>query len=381
MPTKDYYKILGVEKGASADEIKSAYRRLAKQYHPDLHPGDNDAAEKFKEINEAYSVVGDAEKRAKYDRGELDSDMGGAGYNPFGGKSGFTATGFDDIFDMFSDAFGFGGGTRRRSAASSVGSDITYRVELTFMEAVLGCTKPITFSRMEKCPSCGGSGAKDPSHIKPCDKCGGSGQLRRVQNTIFGQQVTVVPCDKCGGRGRIVTDACKTCGGKGAVMKNKVMNVTIPAGVENGSVLQLTGEGNAPAGGSGRNGNLLLEISVKPSALFKRDGYNLYTTVPISYYTAVCGGQIEIPSPEGVFIYNLSEGTANGETLRFRGKGVRSQRGVAGDLFVTVSVEVPKGVSRAQKRALEQFEGDNNLKNYSKRKAFLDEIAKTYPKK
>ncbi len=381
MPTKDYYKILGVEKTASQDEIKSAYRRLAKQYHPDLHPGDNDAAEKFKEINEAYSIVGDPDKRGKYDRGEMDMDAAG-GFNPFGGGgSGFTATGFDDIFDMFSDAFGFGGRTRRRGAQSSVGGDITYRVELTFMESILGCTKPITFSRLEKCPTCNGTGAKDSSHIKTCDKCGGSGQVRRVQNTIFGQQISVGACDKCGGTGHIITDSCKTCGGRGVINKNKVINVTIPAGVENGSVLQLTGEGNAPIGGNGRNGNLLLEFSVRPSALFKRDGYNLYVIVPVSFLTAVCGGQIEIPAPDGVFIHNLAEGTANGETLRFRGKGIHSPRGAVGDLFATINVEVPKGITRGQKKALEQFENDNTLKNYSKRRAFLDEIARTYPKK
>ncbi len=381
MPTKDYYKILGVDKTASQDDIKSAYRRLAKQYHPDLHPGDNAAAEKFKEINEAYSVVGDPDKRGKYDRGEM--DMGGAGFNPFnGGSGGFTATGFDDIFDMFSDAFGFGGSrSRRRGASSAVGSDITYRIELSFMESVLGCTKPVNFSRLEKCPACKGTGAKDDAHVKVCDKCGGSGQVRHVQNTIFGQQITVGACDKCGGTGKVVTEACKTCGGKGVVTKNKVINVTVPAGVENGSVLQLTGEGNAPRNGNGRNGNLLLEFSVKPSALFKRDGYDLYVTVPVSYLTAVCGGQIEIPAPDGVFIHNLGEGTANGETLRFRGRGVRTQRGAVGDLFATISVEVPKGITRGQKKALEQFESDNTLKNYSKRRAFLDEIAKTYPKK
>ncbi len=382
MPTKDYYKILGVEKTATADEIKSAYRRLAKQYHPDLHPGDNAAAEKFKEVNEAYSVVGDPDKRGKYDRGEMDMGAGGAGFNPFGGGAGgFTATGFDDIFDMFSDAFGFGGKTRRRSSQAAVGSDITYQIELTFMESILGCTKPITFSRLEKCPTCHGTGAKDEAHLKTCDKCGGSGQVRHVQNTIFGQQITVGACDKCGGTGKIVTETCKACGGKGVITKNKVINVTIPAGVENGSVLQLTGEGNAPRSGNGRNGNLLLEFSVKPSALFRREGYNLYVTVPVSYLTAVCGGQIEVPAPDGVFVHNLPEGTSNGETLRFRGKGIRTPRGAVGDLFVTVSVEVPKGITRGQKKALEQFESDNSLKNYSKRRAFLDEIAKTYPQK
>lgn len=375
MPVKDYYKTLGVDKSASQDEIKSAYRKLAKQYHPDLHPGDDASAEKFKEINEAYSVVGDADKRAKYDRGEMDMD--GAGYNPFGG-GGFTATGFDDIFDMFSDAFGFRSSSRRRSAQSSVGSDIACRIELTFMEAILGCQKPVNFSRVEKCPSCHGSGAKDDAHLKTCDKCGGSGQVRRVQNTIFGQQVTVGACDKCGGSGKIVTEHCKSCGGKGVVNKNKVINVSIPAGVENGAILQLAGEGNAARGQGGRNGNLLLEISVRPSAIFKRDNFNLHVTVPVSFTTAVCGGQIEIPAPDGVFIHNLKEGTANGEVLRFRGKGIKTARGVTGDLYATISVEVPTNLSRSQKKALEEFENDCSIKNYSKKKAYLDEIAKLY---
>lgn len=379
MPQKDYYKTLGVEKNASQDEIKSAYRKLAKQYHPDLHPNDAAAAEKFKEVNEAYSVVGDPDKRGKYDRGEFDIGQGSAGYNPFG-QGGFSASGFDDIFDMFSGAFGFGGSSSRRRQQSSVGSDITYTVELTFMESVLGCKKPINFTRIERCPACGGSGAKDDKSLKTCDKCGGSGQVRQVHNTIFGQQITVGPCDKCGGSGKIVTDPCKACGGKGVVKKNKVINVTIPAGVENGAVLQLAGEGNAPKGKGGRAGNLLLVMSVKPSKLFKRESYDLYVTVPVSFLTATCGGEIEIPAPDGVFIHKLAEGTQNNETLRFRGKGIRTARGLTGDLYVTVSVEVPKNISRSQRRALEDFERDCSVKNYSKKKEYLDELSKLYNK-
>lgn len=379
MPTKDYYKILGVEKTATADEIKSAYRKLAKQYHPDLHPDDKEAAETFKEINEAYSVLGDADKRGKYDRGEMDD---GAGFNPFGQGGAYTsASGFDDIFDMFSDAFGFGGRSRRRASSTTVGTDIKQKVELTFMESILGCKRRITFSRVEKCAKCGGTGAKDDQHYVTCDKCGGSGQVRRVQNTIFGQQISVGACDKCGGTGKIVTEACSECGGKGLVTKNKVINITIPAGSENGSVLQLAGEGNAARGKGGVNGNLLLVLSVKPSKLFERQGCDLFVTVPVSYTTATCGGEIEVPAPDGVFIHKLPEGTKNGEQLRFRGKGVRSPRGAAGDLHVTVSVEVPKGLSRSQKKALEDFERDCTLKNYPQRKEFLDEIQKTYADK
>ena len=377
MAKKDYYEILGVSSSATQDEIKSAYRKLAKQYHPDLHPGDEAAAEKFKQVNEAYSVVGDPDKRQRYDRGEMDMD-GQGGFNPFSG-GGFTATGFDDIFDMFGSAFGFGGGSRRRSQTSA-GSDIQYSIELTFMESILGCKKQISFTRVEKCPTCGGSGAKDENSLRTCDKCGGTGQVRRVQNTIFGQQISVGACDKCGGRGKIVTDTCKACGGRGTINKNRVLNVTIPAGVENGAVLQPSGEGNASRGG-GRNGNLLLVISVKPSKIFERENLDLFVTVPVTFKTAVCGGEIEVPSPEGMFTTKIAEGTPNGDVLRFRGKGVRSARGLTGDLYVTIEVEVPKGLTRAQRRALDEFERDSSLKNYSKRKAFLDEVSKLFKDK
>ena len=377
MARKDYYEILGVSSSATQDEIKSAYRKLAKQYHPDLHPGDEAAAEKFKQVNEAYSIVGDPDKRQRYDRGEMDMD-GQGGFNPFGG-GGFTATGFDDIFDMFSGAFGFGGGSRRRSQTSA-GSDIQYTLELTFMESIMGCKKPVSFTRVEKCPTCGGTGAKDENSIRTCDKCGGSGQVRRIQNTIFGQQVSIGACDKCGGRGTIVIDNCKTCGGRGTVNKNKVLNVTIPAGVEDGAVLQLSGEGNASRTG-GRNGNLLLVISVKPSKIFQRENFDLFVTVPVSFKTAVCGGEIEIPAPDGMFTAKIAEGTPNGEVLRFRGRGVRTARGISGDLYVTIEVEVPKSVTRAQRRAIDEFERDNSLKNNPKRKAFLDEVAKLYNNK
>lgn len=383
MAVKDYYKVLGVDKSASQDEIKSAYRKLAKQYHPDLHPGDEAAAEKFKEINEAYSVVGDADKRAKYDRGEMDDQFGGgAGFNPFGGQGGFSASGFDDLFNMFTGGFGFGGGSRGGRKAQQAGSDVTVNVELTFMEAVLGCKKSIKFSRVEKCKTCGGTGAKDDSCVKTCDKCNGSGQVRQTYTTVFGQQTVIGQCDKCNGTGTIVTDTCKTCGGKGVSSVSRTIDVTIPAGVEDGTVLQLSGEGNAARGKNSVNGNLLLVVSVKPSKLFKRDGMDLFVTVPVTFQTAACGGEIEIPSPDGVFIHKLGEGTVNGDTLRFRGKGVKGRRGTlsAGDLYATIEVEVPKTLTKAQKKALEDFERDATARSYPKRKAYLDEVATLYKK-
>ncbi len=383
MAVKDYYKVLGVDKSASQDEIKSAYRKLAKQYHPDLHPGDEAAAEKFKEINEAYSVVGDADKRAKYDRGEMDDQFGGgSGFNPFGGQGGFSASGFDDLFNMFTGGFGFGGGSRGGRKAQQAGSDVTVNVELTFMEAVLGCKKSIKFSRVEKCKTCGGTGAKDDSCVKTCDKCNGSGQVRQTYTTVFGQQTVIGQCDKCHGTGTIVTDTCKTCGGKGVSSVSRTIDVTIPAGVEDGTVLQLSGEGNAARGKNSVNGNLLLVVSVKPSKLFKRDGMDLFVTVPVTFQTAACGGEIEIPSPDGVFIHKLGEGTVNGDTLRFRGKGVKGRRGTlsAGDLYATIEVEVPKTLTKAQKKALEDFERDATARSYPKRKAYLDEVATLYKK-
>lgn len=383
MAVKDYYKVLGVDKSASQDEIKSAYRKLAKQYHPDLHPGDEAAAEKFKEINEAYSVVGDADKRAKYDRGEMDDQFGGgSGFNPFGGQGGFSASGFDDLFNMFTGGFGFGGGSRGGRKAQQAGSDVTVNVELTFMEAVLGCKKSIKFSRVEKCKTCGGTGAKDDSCVKTCDKCNGSGQVRQTYTTVFGQQTVIGQCDKCNGTGTIVTDTCKTCGGKGVGSVSRTIDVTIPAGVEDGTVLQLSGEGNAARGKNSVNGNLLLVVSVKPSKLFKRDGMDLFVTVPVTFQTAACGGEIEIPSPDGVFIHKLGEGTVNGDTLRFRGKGVKGRRGTlsAGDLYATIEVEVPKTLTKAQKKALEDFERDSTARSYPKRKAYLDEVATLYKK-
>ncbi len=376
MPAKDYYGALGVDKGASEAEIKSAYRKLAKKYHPDLNPGNSEAAEKFKEANEAYSVVGDADKRARYDRGEYDmGNMGGGGGNPF---EGFSASGFDDIFDMFSGMMG-GGSRRSRQTAQTVGSDITHTISLTFMEAIHGCSKSISFNRVEKCPTCNGSGAKDTNSIKTCSKCGGSGQVKYVQNTIFGQQVSVGRCDKCGGTGKVVTDNCKTCNGKGVVSKSKTMKITIPAGVEEGSVLQLAGEGNS-AKGAVRNGSLLLVLRVEDSKIFQRDNLNLYVNVPVSFVTASLGGEIQVPGADGVFVHKLSESTTNGETIRFRGKGVRTSRGATGDLYATVVVEVPRNISRAQRKAIQELNSEINSKNYPKQKQFGDEISSMYIK-
>lgn len=376
MPSKDYYKTLGIDKNATESDIKSAYRKMAKQYHPDLNPDNPQAAEKFKEVNEAYEVLSDKEKRARYDRGEMDFDGANyGGFNPFGG-GGFSAGGFDDIFDIFSNFMG--GGSRRGSSAAQNGSDITYKTKLSFLESCKGCVREISFSRMEKCPTCNGSGAKDEKSSKVCDKCKGSGQVQFVKDTIFGRSVSVKQCDACGGTGRIITDKCKDCRGTGLVNKKKVISVHIPPGVENGQVLTLRNQGNASRYPNGFNGNVLLVIEVEPSTVLKRENLDLYVEVPISYSLAVRGGEIEVPTLNGKYIHKIPEGTKNNEVFRLRGMGIRNERGSLGDLYVKVVVEVPKSVSKADKDAILEFEKNMSMRNYPNQQKYNEEITKLY---
>lgn len=367
MAKKDYYAILGVEKTATEDQIKSAYRQKAKQYHPDLHPNDKECAEKFKECNEAYEVLGNPENRRKYDSGEMDFE----GFQFGQGMGG----GFDDIFNIF-DTF-MGGGSRSRTTTQQTGSDVTQTINLTFMEAVKGVKKEIEFVRQEKCPDCNGSGAHSPDDFKTCDKCNGSGRVQRVMNTIFGRQVTVGTCDKCNGTGKIISKPCKTCNGRGVVQKRKKMTVTIPAGVDNGSILSVSGQGNASKSTNGVAGNLLLVINVENSPIFEREDLNLYTKVPISYFTAVNGGEVEIFTPDGIEIHKVEEGTKNGEIFRLRGKGIKISKRT-GDLIVKLVVEVPRHVNKKEKATLEKFENSLDLKNYPERKEYLENIRKLY---
>ena len=373
MPSKDYYKILGVDKNASDSDIKSAYRNMAKKYHPDLNPNNTEAAEKFKECNEAYEILSDKDKRARYDRGEMDFDGNYGGFNPFGGGGGFG--GFGDIFDMFSD---FMGGSGRRENVAQAGSDITYRLNLTFLEACKGCTKEISFSRMEKCHKCKGTGAKDEKSSKVCDKCKGTGRVQYVKNTIFGQSVSVGQCNTCGGTGRIVTDKCKECKGTGLENKKKVITVTIPAGVENGQVLTLRNEGNASKFANGINGNVLIVVAVEPSNILSRENLDLFVEVPVSYSLAVRGGEIEVPTLNGKYIHKIPEGTKNNEVFRLRGMGIKSRRGIAGDLYVKVVIEVPKSVSKHEKEAILEFERKLSMKNYPEQQKYNEEITKLY---
>lgn len=375
MPSKDYYKILGVDKNAGESDIKAAYRKLAKQYHPDLNPNNPEAAEKFKECNEAYEVLSDKDKRARYDRGEMDFDGNYGGFNPFGGGGFSAGGGFDDIFDIFSN---FMGGNGRRESATPGGSDITYKVNLTFLESCKGCSKEISFSRMEKCPACKGSGAKDEKSSKVCDKCHGTGKVQFVRDTLFGRSVSVKPCDACGGTGRIITDKCKECKGSGLVSKKKVISINIPAGVENGQVLTLRNEGNASRFPNGVNGNVLIVVAVEPSKILRRENLDLYVEVPVSYSLAVRGGEIEVPTLNGKYVHKIPEGTKNNEVFRLRGMGIKNRRGVSGDLYVQVVIEVPRSVSKQDKEALLQFEANMSMKNYPNQQKYNEEITKLY---
>mgnify|MGYP000977372043 CR=1 FL=1 len=368
MAKKDYYAILGVDKNATADDIKAAYRKKAKLYHPDLHPNDKSAAEKFKDCNEAYEVLGNEENRRKYDSGEMDFE----GFQFSGGMP----HGFEDIFDSI---FGSFMGSRTARSAAPVGSDVTQTVDLTFMDAAKGASKEITFYRQEKCAACSGNGAASSADLKNCDKCGGKGRVQYVTNSIFGRQMTIGTCDKCGGSGKIISNPCKTCNGRGVVSKKKALTINIPAGVENGAILSITGQGHASKAAEGINGNLLLVINVATSPVFKRDGLNLYVEAPVSYAVAVNGGDIEIPTLNGVEIQRINEGTANGEVFRLRSKGIKTSRR-AGDLFIKVVVEVPIGVSKKDKKALEELENSLSLKNYPRRKLYLDNLNKAFNK-
>ena len=374
MPAKDYYAILGVSKDATEADVKSAYRNLAKKYHPDLNPNNPQAAEKFKECNEAYEVLSDSDKRARYDRGEMDFDAGNfSGFNPFNGG------GFEDIFgDIFSSFMG--GQSSSRSSVNQTGSDITYKINLSFLESCKGCVKEISFSRDERCDTCKGSGAKDEANLKKCEKCNGTGKVSVTQQTIFGRSVNVRLCDSCRGTGKIVLEKCKTCRGTGTMPKNKVITVTIPAGVDNGTVLTIRGEGNAAKIKGGLNGNVVLVTAVKQSKIIGRQDYDLFVTVPVSYSVAVRGGEIEVPTLNGKYIHKLAEGTQNNETIKLRGMGIKSPRGYSGDLYLKIVIEVPKNTGKAEKDVIFNFESKLNLKNYPEQNTYREELDKLFEK-
>lgn len=353
---RDYYDILCVSKNATAEEIKSSYRKLAKQYHPDLHKDDENAAKKFQEINEAYQVLSDDQKRAQYDqfgheaytRGAQTGGAGG-GYGGFGGFEGF---GFDDIFSSF-----FGGGGSARRNGPQRGADIEASVTISFEDAAFGVKREITVNRRENCEVCGGTGAKPGSEVKTCPMCGGTGQIRQQKQTLFGVSTVMSPCPNCHGEGKIVESPCEHCRGTGVENKTRTITINIPAGIDDGQVITLTGQGDAGRKG-GPAGNVLVYVRVKPHRFFKREGVNLYMDMDISFVQAALGDEVEIPTIDGTIRYSIPAGTQPGTTFRLRDKGVKYLRQEKrGDLFVKVSIEVPKKLTEKQKSLLMEFAG------------------------
>ncbi len=355
MAKADYYESLGVSKNASDAEIKAAFRKAAKQHHPDLRPDDKEAEKKFKVINEAYEVLSDPKKRAQYDQfGHAAFDpaagAGGAG----GGFGGFS--GFDDIFSVFTGGgfggFDFGGGSRNGPMA---GNDLRYNLSITFEEAAFGVKKEILVPREEDCTACGGSGAKPGTQPVKCSVCGGTGQVRVQQNTMFGSFSTVRTCDNCNGRGKIIQEPCHECKGRGRVNKSKRIAVNIPAGIDNGQILTMRGEGEAGLRG-GPSGDLYISIAVKPHKLFTRKGYDLYLDMDIPFTIAALGGEIQVPTLQGTLKYNVPVGTQPGTTFRLRGQGIKKlNTQTTGDLLIRANVGIPKHLTDEQRELFKKL--------------------------
>ena len=371
---RDYYEVLGLQKGASEDEIKSAFRKMAMKYHPDRNPGDKSAEEKFKEVNEAYSILSDPEKKQKYDQfgfAGVDPNAGfgggGAGFGGFGG--------FEDIFNMFGGGFGgFGGSTRSARSGPMRGADIQKRMSITFNEAVFGAKKEIRLTKDVTCDACGGTGAAPGLKKRTCQHCGGTGMETVVQNTMFGQMQTRRTCTHCGGKGTIIEKPCPTCGGSGHVRKTVTMSVNIPAGIDNDQVITLHGQGQ-PGSNGGPAGDLYIIMSVQDHPMFVRKGDDLWLQVPITFSQAALGDEITVPGLKEKLSCKVPAGTQPGTVLRLKGKGVPNVRtGRPGDIFVEINVEVPTKLTGEQKKLIKQFGETKGLEGYSKRKSFSESL-------
>ena len=374
---RDYYEVLGVSRGASEDEIKKAYKKMARKYHPDLNPGDKTAEEKFKEVNEAYEVLSDADKKARYDQ------YGHAGVDPNFGAGGFGG-GFDgsfdfgDLGDIFGSFFGggFGGGRRTNPNAPQRGESIRMSIAISFEEAAFGCEKAVTVERYETCDTCHGNGCAPGTSPEVCPDCHGTGTVQVRRQTPMGVFATSSPCPKCGGKGRIIHQPCKDCRGSGMVRKKKTIQASIPAGIDNGQTISIRGQGNAGKNG-GPAGDLLITITVRPHELFRREGTSVLCEAPITFTQAVLGAELEIPTIDGKVKYTLPEGTQSGTTFRLKGKGIPSVNGRGrGDQYVTVYIETPKNLNKEQKEALKKFAETMGESNYEEQKKFFKKFKK-----
>lgn len=364
---RDYYEVLGVEKNANADEIKKAYRKAAIKYHPDKNPGDKEAEERFKEAAEAYDVLSNPDKRARYDQFGHAGMNGGAAGGGFGG--GFGGFSMEDIFSQFGDIFGgrfgggFGGGQSRGSQVNR-GSDIRVKIRLTLEEIATGTTKKLKVNKNITCPSCSGSGAKEGSSHTTCTNCNGSGYVVQVQNTFFGRMQSQTVCPVCGGEGRVIKDKCSKCSGEGYIKGSEVVEINIPAGVGEGMMLTVAGKGNAARHG-GINGDLLVVFEEEPHPELIRDGNNLIYNLCVPVTTAILGGDVEVPTVGGKAKINIAQGTHAGKTLRLRGKGLPSANGYGtGDLLVVIDIAIPTSLTSEERKAVEQL---SKMTNFAKK--------------
>lgn len=375
MPEKrDYYEVLGVDRNCTEEDLKRAYRQLAKKYHPDINK-EPDAEAKFKEISEAYGVLSNPETRAQYDRyghaGPTGQGFGGFDFD-------FSDFGLGDIFDMFFGG-GFGGSSARRRQGPVRGADLRYDLSISFEEAAFGAKKTIEILRREQCPECRGTGAKKGTSPRTCPQCGGSGRITQQRNTPFGRFTNVVTCDRCGGEGSIIEEVCERCGGRKTIRRNRRIDINIPAGIDNGQAITLRGEGE-PGMRGGPSGDLYVHISVAPHALFKRKGYDLYCDVPITFTEAALGSTIQIPTLEGPTDFNIPDGTQTGHTFKLKNQGIqRLQSSGRGDLYITVRIEVPRKLNEKQRELLLEFEKiTDGKKNHQQRWSFADSMKKLF---
>ncbi len=384
---RDYYEVLGVSKSATESELKSAYRKLAKKYHPDMNPGDAEAEKKFKEASEAYAILSDAEKRKQYDQfgHAAFENGGGGGYGGFGGFD-FNSADMGDIFgDIFGDLFGGGMGGRRRSNNGPMqGANIRASVRITFEEAVFGCDIELELTFKATCRSCHGSGAKAGTTPETCSKCGGRGQVTYNQQTMFGTMQSVRTCPDCNGTGKIIKEKCPDCYGTGYISNKKKIQVSIPAGIDNGQSIRIREKGE-PGINGGPRGDLLVEVIVSRHSSFQRQDMDIYSNVPISFAIAALGGTIQVDTVDGKVEYDVKAGTQTGTRVRLRGKGVPSLRNksVRGDHYITLNIQVPTSLSSDAKEALRNFDAvsGNSLKSAnvkSKKKGFMDKLKETF---
>lgn len=382
---RDFYEVLGLNKGASDDEIKKSYRKFAKKYHPDLNPGDKDAEAKFKEVNEAYEVLSDKSKKDNYDRfGHAGVDpnygAGGGGYSYSGGSPFGQDIDLGDIFNSFFGGFGgFGSHSGRPNQnAPRRGSDAEAVVNISFEESAKGCTRKVTYQRIDQCDECKGTGSKKGNAPKACPTCGGLGQVTVSQRTPFGVIQTTRSCDRCSGSGKIIDNPCPSCKGQGRVKRNNTVEVNIPAGIDNDQILNVREHGNAGINGGGF-GDLHVYVNVSIHPIFQRKGDDVICEMPITFTQAALGADVTVPTLDGKVEYHVHEGTQPGDVFRLKGKGIAHLHGRGrGDQFVKINIEVPKGLSHEQKEILRNFDEATNERNYQKRKGFFDKLREIF---